>query len=445
MSDFRNKRILVWGLGLHTGGVGTVKFLVKRGAKVTVTDLRSRRELAPALKKLRAYKNIKYVLGRHRNADFLNSDLIVKNPAIKPDSPYLKLARAKKIPVTSDIGIFFKIFPGKIIGVTGTRGKSTTTYLIWKFLKTKFKRVFIGGNIRKSVLELPLSYPESIAVLELSSFQLDDFAAEKRSPQIAVLTNILKDHLNWHRDFKDYVEAKKVIFKFQRPQDLFFINPKNKLVLRLSQQARSKVIKATLPKNLQDTVDANLGRHYREAAGLAVAVAKQLGVRDEIIRKTLKNFRGLEGRQELINTVRGIKFINDTTSTIPEATEAALERVKHLKKSIERIILIAGGEDKGLNYAGLAKRIAEDVEILILLPGTATNKLKAQISKLNLDNFPVVKNTKSMREAVQTAYNFAKKGDWIILSPGAASFNLFLNEFDRGRQFVEEVRKLRSS
>ena len=457
LTNLHGKKILIMGLGLHGGGIGTVKFLAKEGAKLTVTDLRQKSILSPALKALDGLKNIRYVLGRHRKEDFIKSDLIVKNPGVKPDSPFLKIAKKNNIPITSDLGIFLKNCPGKIIGVTGTRGKSTTAYLIWRFLQEKFKRqsapkaspsagrprIFLGGNIRKSALEfLPKIKDQDLVILEFSSFQLHDLTQEKQSPNIAVITNILPDHLNWHKNFTDYVKAKKSIFAFQKRGDYLFIRDNNYLLKKLAKKTLFKLVlvKSNLSKGLEKLVDQNLGKHFQNSVVLAIAVAKHFKVENKIIQRVLKNFKGLEGRQGLVTTVGGVHWINDTTSTIPEATIAAIDRFAKLTKNTKgRLLLIIGGQDKKLDFKELAKNIKNKVAGLILLPGTATEKLKKYL--LPLKNGLEITEVKSMPEAVKKASLLAKKGDFIVLSPGAASFGLFANEFDRGKQFVDAVKK----
>lgn len=430
------------GLGLHGGGVETVKFLTRKGAKITVTDLRDKKKLAPALLSLKKCKTVKYILGKHRKRDFLRNDIIVKNPGVPPDSPYLKIAKIAGIPVTSDVGIFFKNFPGKIIGVTGTRGKSTTAYLIWKFLQQKYKnKVYIGGNIRKSVLPLlARSGKRDLAVLELSSFQLEDLAQEKisrKSPEIAVLTNIFHDHLNWHKNFKNYIRAKSYIFKFQKPTDYLFVHTDENLIRRTVKSARSKIVRPELPQKLKPLVDTKLGAHYRISVALATSVAKHFRIREKAIWETLKNFRGLEGREEHVATVRGIHFVNDTTSTIPEATIAALERFHKIIAKGKKLILIAGGTDKKLDFKKLAQSIKSLTDRLILLPGTATQKIKLELKNTG-ENWQLAEN---MGDALKKALRVAHRGDYVILSPGATSFGQFLNEFDRGEQFVNEIHK----
>jgi UDP-N-acetylmuramoylalanine--D-glutamate ligase len=437
ISRFKNKRVLVMGLGLHSGGVGTVRFLLRNGARVVVTDLRSKKLLAPALTVLKKHTNISYVLGRHRKKDFKETDCVIKNPGVPPDSPYLDVARKHNIPIVSDVGIFFNLCPARIIGVTGSRGKSTTVHLIGKFLKAKFPRTLVGGNIRKSVLELlPVLTKKDWVVLELSSFQLYDMRLVKKSPHIAVLTTIFPDHLDWHKSLKNYIGAKEIIFKFQKADDYLFVNRGDMIVRKLIKKASSRLVQTALPSSLNSIVDNNLGKHYRGAVGLAVAVARHLKIPQRNIVRILKKFNGLEGRQEYLATIRGIHVVNDTTATTPEAVMAALERFCPLVKKGCKLILIAGGGDKNLFYRVLAQKIGKVVDNLILLPGSATNKLRRELRTKK----PEMRKVSSMAEAVTTAYRVAGRGDWIILSPGATSFGLFANEFDRGEQFIKAIR-----
>lgn len=442
------------GLGLHGGGVGTIRFLVRHGARVMVTDLRSRVTLAPSLRKLAGSKSIQYVLGRHRKQDFLAADVIIKNPGVPAASPYLKLARARGIPITTDIGIFFKMCPATVIGVSGTRGKSTTAHLIWKFLSAltpslhsspvgqkrdgRRRRVFLGGNIRISVLEFAEKlHKDDVVVLELSSFQLEDIVEDRVSPQIAVLTNIFRDHLNRHRTMRGYLAAKKILFQFQKSHDYLFLNPHDPMLRRAARHAPSQVVRPALQKRFRSLVRKNLGAHYEMSVALAVAVARHFGVPFIKIEKVLQRFHGLEGRQEHIGRMQGVTIINDTTATIPEAAAAAIVRFRPLAK---RIILIAGGSDKKLQFVSFAHAIKKDVDFLILLPGTATAQLKRA---LHYCHYPesAIHEARTMQEAVRVARARADTGGYLLLSPGAASFGLFQNEFDRGEQFKKAVKK----
>lgn len=450
MSTIKDKKVLIMGLGLHGGGVGAARFFATRGARVTITDLRSAQELCTSLEQLKKFPEITYILGRHRRKDFLHADLIIKNPGVPPTSPYIIAARKKGIPISSDIGIFLRECKAPIIGITGTRGKSTTCALIFNFLeahihkdkKQKKRHVFLGGNIRTSALEfLDRAAPCDIVILELSSFQLDDLARDswneeelKKSPHIAVITNIMRDHLNWHSTMREYIKSKSTLFSFQTSDDVLIANSADPMVKKMIRNAKANVISPRLPSAMASIIDKNLGAHYRSSAALAITAAQQMGATHATIVSVLKTFRGLPGRQEIIAHLRGVTYINDTTATIPEASIAAILRFRQMaKKSL--LILIAGGSDKRLVFTRMAETIAAHVDHCILLPGSATAQLLLKLHK----KFFAIQNAASMDEAVRMAAAHSKKGDYIVLSPGAASFGLFANEFDRGDKFIAAV------
>lgn len=432
---FKNMNVIVMGLGLHGGGVGVAKFLAKRGAQVLVTDLKTKEELRESLNKLKKYTKIKYILGRHRIGDFKNADLIIKNPGVPKESKYLQIARKNNVPIETDVGLFFEYCPSeKIIGVTGTKGKSTVATLIANLLATKYQ-VVLAGNIRTSVLEeLPKINKNAVIILELSSWQLEDLKDHKKSPWIAVITNIMQDHLNRYRGIKDYIEAKKLILKFQKADDFLILNKDDAIVRNFAKNARGRVIFYSQKQALKYFGRSKLvGKHNLSNLSAALAVAKLLKIPDSSINKVLREFKGIEGRLELIKQSRGVKYYNDTTATTPEAAIAAL-------KMFRNIILIAGGADKSLNFKELAKIIAKRVKSLILLPGTATLKLRKEMEKFTVPTFEI----RSMKDAVKKAGKLAKRGDIVLLSPGCASFGLFQHEFDRGKQFqkcIEELQK----
>lgn len=410
MKPFKNKKVVIMGLGLLGGGIGAAKFFCKQGAKVLVTDLKTRKELKESIKKL---NQVKFILGKHRKEDFINADLIIRNPAVPRESKYLKIAKDNNIPVKTDIDIFFDLCPGTIIGITGTKGKSTVATLIYLFLKKKYPKTFLAGNIGVSPLEvLSKINKRSKVVLELSSFELENL---KKSPNIAVITTLFPDHLDRYKNFKDYVNAKKSIFKYQNKNDILVLN-KDSETKKLSSEAKSKVC------------------FFKGSnAAAAVLVAELFKISKKDIKKVLSNFKGVPHRQEFVVEKKGVKYFNDTTATNPKAVIFAIETFrKRFPKS--KIILIAGGKDKKLIYRSLARNIKHNVDYVVLLPGTGSNKLKKDLSKF----YPV----KSMKQAVKKASYLAQKGDIVLLSPGAASFNLFENEFDRGNQFVKAVKKL---
>ena len=416
---FKNKRITIMGLGLHGGGVGIAKFFYKQGAKILITDLKTETQLKESLEKLKKLK-IKFVLGRHRQEDFKEADLIIKNPDVSSDSPYLISARKHNIPIETDISIFFDLCKVPIIGITGTKGKSTTAFLSYLILKSKYPKTFLAGNIGVSPLEILDKVNESKqakVILELSSFELENL---HKSPQIALITNLFPDHLNRYKNFKDYIKAKQAIFKYQKKDDILIINYYDAESRRFIRKALSKI-------------------YYFKGSNTeaALSIAKIFKIPKKNINKILSNFKGVPSRQELISVKRGVRYINDTTATTPQSVILAINEFKErFPKS--KIILIAGGMDKNLEYKNLAEEIKKNVNNIILLPGSATDKIKNRLNKLKTD----YSDSTSMAQAVKIADNIAQKDDIVLLSPGAASFNLFKNEFHRGDEFKKAVKQL---
>ncbi|MDP3963208.1 MAG: UDP-N-acetylmuramoyl-L-alanine--D-glutamate ligase [bacterium] len=446
-SLFCNKRITVMGLGLHGGGEGTARFLAKAGANVTVTDLKTRAELAPSINKLKGMP-IRYVLGRHVVKDFTNADMVVYNPGIRAkfmrleDSPYLAAALKKGVPLETDIGIFFDLANrGQIVGVTGSKGKSTTAALIAHLLKQKYPDTLLAGNIRTSVFDvLPRITSKTPIVLELSNWQLEGLAKKNISPHIAVITNILHEHLNTYRNFHGYIEAKKHILRFQKPDDIAVLNKSLAQWEEFKEpcgKARRVWFAKREPLDHKDELKLP-GAHNRENLVAALAVARLYRIPAFRIRKALATFEGLEGRLQTVRTDRGITCINDTTATMPDAVIAALRSMPRPQNTI----LIVGGVDKKFDFNPMARFIAAyPPKALVMLPGSATEKLINALRKAHCPS-PIIEAS-SMRQAVYSAWKAAQKGDTILLSPGAASFNLFKNEFDRGEQFVKAVNKIR--
>lgn len=420
---FKNKKVVVMGLGLNGGGVGVAKFFCKQGAEVLVTDLKTESQLDESIKKLRGLK-IKFALGGHKEADFVSADLIVKNPDVPISSPYLEIARKNNVPVETDVSLFFKYSGTFIIGITGTKGKSTTASLIYYILKTKYKRIFLAGNIGVSPLEImPKVKKGDMAVLELSSFELESL---KKSPNIAVITNIFPDHLNRHGNMHEYIESKKIIFKYQNREDVLVLNRDDPVVASFAKEAKSKVY----------FYSAEKGSPNSSNASAAAAVAKILGVDEKKIEKSINNFKGMPSRQEFVREVKGVKYFNDTTATIPEAVIFALDSFSE-KFPNAKIFLICGGVYKGVDYAKMAEKIRQKNVQVVLFPGNGSDKIKE-----SLQDYSKITRASSMQEAVASASKSARKGDVVVLSPAASSFNMFKNEFDRGNQFVKSVKKL---
>lgn len=463
------------GLGLHGGGAGAAAFFAHAGARVTVTDVKSRRELLPSVRQLVRFRGITYHLGGHRPENFRKSDYVIKNPGVRDDSRFLKIARAAGAAVLSDVEVFFRASPATIIGVTGTKGKTTTTWLIGELLKQEAgskkqetarlpdgqgnrkqearnkkqeTRVWVGGNIRTSMLEfLPRVRKGDTAVLELSSFQLDSLASSRVSPHIAVITNVFPDHLNRYPSMRAYAASKAGIFRFQKRGDYLFVNRDDARLRRLSRRAPGHAVLVDVARTLlpfRPLIAASVPAFHLPNIALAIAVAKRLGVGDDTIRGVLRCFRGIPGRMELVRTIRGVRYINDTTATNPTA---ALEAVRAVKRGIGkgRVWVIAGGSDKGLPAGAFCRALARDAAAVIFLPGEASRMMKSEMRKQETGNRKQLKTfgAKSMQEAVRVAYRNSNPGDAVLLSPGAASFGLFRHEFDRGDQFVKAVKALR--
>lgn len=428
-SYFKNKKITVMGLGLLGRGIGVIKFLAEQGAELTVTDLKTKDQLAPALKQLSKYKNITYVLGEHRLEDFNNKDLIIRAPNPPLDSIYLKEAERNEIEIDQDASLFCKLAPEgvKIIGITGTRGKSTVTHLLYEILKAAKKNVYLAGNVRGTATLPLLKKVKSgdYIVMELDSWQLQSFTAF--SPHLAIFTTFMNDHQNYYRNSMERYFADKA--------NIFIHQTKDDVLIAGSQVA--KKVKSLKPKAKLIIPKQSLlaGQHREYNAVLASTAAKVLGVSDSVIKKAVKNFKGLPGRLELVSVKKGIKFYNDTTATTPDAVMAAVHALKDYKK---KIVLIGGGTDKELDFKRYGQIVPKYLKELILFKGTATDKILTVLPAKWKKQVVLVDN---MNDAFKCATSLAEKGDLVLLSPGAASFGIFKNEFDRGDQFVRLVKK----
>lgn len=449
------------GLGLHGGGLSLVKWLVKHGALVTVTDLRDKTTLKSSLGALKGLK-IKYVLGAHREEDFQKTEMVVQNPAVPNTSKYLFVAAKHDVPIENEATLFLKMCPGRIFGVTGTRGKSTTAAILASILKLHDERAVLCGNIRVITMfdVLDKIKKDQPVVVELSSWHLERLGHERLSPPIALVTNLMADHLNRYPNMEDYKAAKEQIVRWQKAGDLAVLNLDNLYSRKMSQITPAEKlffsagagryeeqgtflvddeliwrIKGQQKKLIKIEELGVAGAHNIINALGASAAALGVGVPIGAVRRALKAFHGLPYRQEFRREVGGVEYVNDSASTTPDATLAAL--AVWLVPGKRRVILIAGGEDKNLDYHVLAEQIMSDVKSLILLPGSATDKL--------LSLLPVKmprQIARSMAEAVELSRLEAECGDTVILSPGAASFGMFLHEFDRGDQYNEAVERL---
>lgn len=468
---FRDKKITIMGLGILGRGLGVAKFLAECGAVLTITDLKTKDQLRASVAKLKKYKNINYALGKHRLSDFQNKDMIIKAAGVALDSPYIKEARKNQVPVEMDASLFAKLAPAKIIGVTGTRGKSTVTHLIYNCLKAADKKVFLSGNV-KGVATLPLlkkiDDKDCVVVMELDSWQLQGFGEAKISPHIAVFTNFMPDHMNYYKgSMSRYFKDKANIFKFQNENDFLIAGEKARKALRkffkgkinpvrnfhpvkgkisniaksdwehISNGIKSKIIVAAandVPKNWKIKIP---GKYNLENIAAAKAALEAFGMDKRRIKMAAESFDGLAGRMEFIKEIRGVKYYNDTNATTPDAVIAGLETFKKYKG---KIILIGGGADKGLDYKNYALAVKNYAKALILFKGAASDKIAAAVGKNSKLN--IIVGVANMKDAIESAAKNATKRDIVALSPGAASFGVFQNEFDRGEQFVKAIAKL---
>lgn len=433
-AHLEGKKITVMGLGLLGRGVGDARFLAEQGAHLLVTDLKTKEELNSSLQQLSEFSTITYVLGRHRLEDFRECDYVLKAAGVPLDSPYIQEAERHHIPIKMSASWFMELAGIPVIGVTGTRGKSTVTHMIHSVLKAAGVPVLLGGNVRgvSTLALLDEVAPKHHALFELDSWQCQGFGDEKMSPQIAVFTTFLPDHMNYYKDDMEvYLRDKANIFLYQRPEDALVLGNQCAEVVQDSYSERmvGKTVVASehdVPADWQLKIP---GLHNRYDAGLALATARVLGISDEISRSALESFAGVPGRLELVRTVNGVDFYNDTTATTPDATLAALRALP-----ASRTILIMGGADKGLNMTELLQEIPTLTKRVLLLAGTGTSRIRT-----DLPSAPVYE---TMQAALTTAVQTAEDGDTVLLSPAFASFGMFKNEYDRGDQFTAIVEAL---
>ena len=427
---FKGKRVTLMGLGLLGRGVGDARFLAEMGARVIATDRKTRDELASSVAALEGVSGITFRLGGHDLGDFTDTDMVMKAAGVPLSSPEVAAARSAGVPVYMSTALAAHLSREggvRIVGVTGTRGKSTVTHMIHHVLKSSGTRVHLGGNVRSvsTLALLPVIESGDILLLELDSWQLQGFGDFPRgafSPHIAVFTNLMPDHQNYYPDMGTYFADKRNIYAHQGEGDVLVAG-------RAVQDEWIKDSRARVPVPYAGELKV-LGEHNRENAAFAAEALRALGLLEGEIAEGLASFESVEGRLQFVREVRGVKIYNDNNATTPEATIAALRAVGAGKN----VMLIMGGSDKGLDMSTLLYEIAKSCKRTILLAGSGTDRIAPLMQDYSIYD--------SLEAAVREAAASASAGDVILFSPAFASFGMFTNEYDRNDRFMRIVASL---
>ena len=448
-----NKKIAIIGIGVSN--IPLLNYFYEKEAKVTVFDNKDEQEIDNTiLDRIKQY-NFDYHFGKDSLKELIGFDIIFRSPSAMPFKEEIAKEKERGAIVTTEIEMVLKLAPCMVIGITGTEGKTTTTTIISEILKNAGYNVYFGGNIGKPIFtQVKEITPKDIIVLEMSSFQLMDMDV---SPDISLVTNIYPDHLNIHRSFEEYVDAKKNIFKYQENDGLLVLNYDNEITRKFAKEANGKVVFFSSKEKLDDgyiydDIDGNIkfsqdgvrrhlinkkeikirGTHNYENICAALAVTSTLTDVDTQV-STIKEFTGVEHRLEFVREINNVKWYNDSIGTSPASTIAGLNSFD------ENIILIAGGSDKGLDYDEIGKVIANKVSNLILC-GPTTEKIEEATKKYRKDI--KIYYARNLQEQVSIANEISKPGDVVLLSPASASFDAFKNFMERGEKFKEFVNNL---
>ncbi len=451
--SLKGKQISVVGLGVSHRPL--IALLLKEGLSVTAYDKKSMEELGDFGKEY-TEKGVRFVLGEGY-LDGLKGDLIFKTPGMRGDLPPFEKARAAGATVTSEMEVFFQLCPCPIFAVTGSDGKTTTTTLISKFLSSQGKRCYLGGNIGKPLLPQIFEItPDDVAVVELSSFQLNDM---HRSARTAVVTNVAPNHLDWHRDMAEYINAKRCVFRHQDSSGRLIVNYDNDITRAYAEEAKGEVIyfsfRGPVPKGVYldengdicitdgVTVDRLMHRSLIRIIGdhnvenYMAAIAATLGYVDsEVIRTVAETFGGVEHRMEFVREVDGVKWYNDSIASSPTRVIAGL------KAQTQKIVMLAGGYDKKIPFEPMVPYVLDKVKYLILTGATAEKIRAAIVSDPAYDPEQLtIEMSPSWDYAIARAKEVAVPGDIVSLSPACASFDCFANFEVRGEYFKNKVRE----
>ncbi len=451
LDSLQGKTVAVIGIGVSNRPL--IELLAARGISVTARDRQQRQALGDYAGHLEAM-GCRLCLGEEY-LDGLNEDVIFRTPGMRPDVPELAAAVARGSTLTSEMEVFFEVCPCPIIAVTGSDGKTTTTTIIAELLRSAGKTVHLGGNIGHPLLaETPSIQPEDVAVLELSSFQLMTMG---RSPHIAVITNLSPNHLDVHKNFAEYITAKENIFTHQNTQDIAVFNADNSITAQQAERALGRARLFSRKNEVEDGVFLRDGKIIARHGGqervvmnredirlpgehnvenyLAAIAAVDGMVSDDRIAAFARSFGGVEHRIELIRTLDGVRWYNDSIASSPSRTIAGLRAFP------EKVILIAGGKDKGISYAELGPVVNDHVKLLLLCGATAGVIRESVEQAENYQGMEII-DVADYHQAAQIARERAAEGDVVILSPASTSFDRFKNFMERGKAFKEVVNGL---
>ena len=444
------KNVAIIGLGVSN--IPLLDYMHEKNAKVTAFD---DRENLPEdiMEKINKYK-FKFIGGKNNLKALKGFNIIFRSPSCLPTRPELEEEEKRGALVTTEIELLMKMCPCKVIGITGTEGKTTTSSIIHAIIKQAGIHCYLGGNIGTPLFtKLPEMTEKDIIILEMSSFQLMGMDV---SPDISLVTNIYPDHLNIHKDMQEYIDSKKNILNYQKSTDTVVLNFDNEITKSFAKSAKGKVIFFSSKENLKngyiyDRKDGNIkyckngivkniinkneiklrGIHNYENISAALAVTSSI-VDTQTQTNAIKQFQGVEHRLEFVREVEGVKYYNDSIGTSPASTIAGLNAFD------ENIVLLAGGADKDLDYKEIGEKIAEKVGTLILCGPTSDKIEKATTDALKGREINILR-VNNMKEAVETARKYAKSGDIVLLSPASTSFDLYKNFAERGNIFKDCV------
>ena len=452
--NIKGKKVAIIGLGVSNKPL--IEYLYNLGAIITVFDNRTQEKIDEDIWNKVVEYNLKYSVGENYLNKLVGFDYIFRSPSCRPDLPEIEAEVKKGAILTSEIELVLKLTPSKTVGITGSDGKTTTTSLIYEILKKKYK-CFLGGNIGTPLFtRIAEMKPEDIVVLELSSFQLMNMDV---STDIAVVTNISPNHLNVHKDYQEYIDSKANIFTHQNENGILVINYDNDITKNFAKIANGKVVyfsrKTKLPNGViydEDTIkicENDLRRHIinrknikirglHNIENICAAIAATSSLAEpEVQAEAISEFTGVEHRLEFVRELDGVKWYNDSIASSPNRTIAGLNSYN------EKIVLIAGGRDKHLDYEPIAKPIIDNVSTLILMGETAEKIKNAVVRELEIEKKELnIIRVKNVEEAVLEAKAQAKNGEVVLFSPASTSFDMFKNFEERGKKFKEEVNKL---